>query len=87
VWSIAFAYLGLAFGGAALRLLAFTNRLDVKLGFIALLLSIVLVIMMRRRLIGERTARVLTGDKDIHLMTTAEREAARHWPSPRARHD
>jgi membrane protein DedA with SNARE-associated domain len=87
VWSIAFAYLGLAFGGAALRVLAFTNRLDVKLGFIALLLSIVLVIVMRRRLIGERTARVLSGDKDIHLMTTAEREAARHWPHPRARHD
>jgi membrane protein DedA with SNARE-associated domain len=85
LWSICFAFLGLAFGGAALRVLAFTNRLDVKLGFIALLLFVVLAVVMRRRLIGERTAHVLTGDDDIELMTADERETARTWP--RAHHE
>jgi membrane protein DedA with SNARE-associated domain len=85
LWSISFAYLGLAFGGAALRLLAFTNRLDIKLGFIALLLFAVLIVIVRRRVIGERVAHVLTGDDDIELMTTAERKSTRHWPSTRAR--
>jgi membrane protein DedA with SNARE-associated domain len=82
LWSISFAFLGLAFGGAALRVLAFTNRIEVKLGFIALLLFVVLTVIVRRRLIGERTAHVLTGDDDIKLMTTSERETARHWPRP-----
>ena len=84
VWALAFSYLGLAFGGAALRLLAVTNRLDVKLGLLAIILLAVLTVIMRRRLIGERTAHVLSGDNDIALMTTAERQTA-HWPSTRAR--
>ena len=56
----------------------FTDRLDVKLGLVALVLAIVLAIVTRRRLIAERTARVLAGER-IPLMTTAERRAT-HWP-------
>jgi membrane protein DedA with SNARE-associated domain len=78
VWSLSFAYLGLAFGGAAIRVLQFTHRLDVRLGFVALLLTIVLFFVTRRRRIAERTARVLTGER-IALMTTAEREMPSRW--------
>jgi membrane protein DedA with SNARE-associated domain len=82
LWSIGFAYLGLAFGGAAIRLLHFTHRLDVRLGFVALVLMIVLFFVTRRRRIAERTARVLTGE-NIAIMTTAEREMPSRWRSRR----
>jgi membrane protein DedA with SNARE-associated domain len=72
LWSAAFACLGFAAGGAALRVLGFTHRLDVRLGLLAVILSVVLVFIVRRRRIAERTARVLTGE-DIPMMTTAER--------------
>ena len=81
-WSLGFAYLGLAFGGAAIRLLHFTHRLDVRLGFVALLLMIILFFVTRRRRIAERTARVLTGE-NIAIMTTAEREMPSRWRSRR----
>lgn len=81
VWSAAFTYLGMAFSGAALRLLAFSNRLDVKLAVIAVVLVAILVFVTRRRIIGERTAHMLSGE-DIPLMTTAER-ATPPWPSRR----
>jgi membrane protein DedA with SNARE-associated domain len=61
VWAIVFAYLGLAFGSAAIALLRFTHRLEIRLGVVALLLAIVLVSILRRRFMAERTARVLAG--------------------------
>jgi membrane protein DedA with SNARE-associated domain len=73
-WSLGFAYLGLAFGRAALRVFLFTHRLDVRLGAVGVLLCVVLFFITRRRLIAERTARVLAGNH-ISMMTTAEREA------------
>lgn len=80
LWSIAFAYLGLAFGGAAMALLHFTGRLEVRLGFLVLILSIVLIFIMRRRFMAERTARVLSGET-ISMMTTEERQASKRWSS------
>jgi membrane protein DedA with SNARE-associated domain len=74
VWAAAFAYLGFAAGGAALTALAFAQRLEVRLGLVAVILGVVLFFIRRRRRIGERTARVLGGE-DIPIMTTAERRA------------
>ncbi len=54
LWSIAFAYVGLAFGGAALRVLQVTRRLEVRLGLLALLLLIVLLFITRRRMAAPR---------------------------------
>jgi membrane protein DedA with SNARE-associated domain len=76
VWSVAFAYLGFAAGGAALRLLDFAQRLDVRLALLAVILSVVLIVMLRRRRIAERTARVLGGG-DISFATAEERAAVR----------
>jgi membrane protein DedA with SNARE-associated domain len=73
IWSVAFAYLGFAAGGAALRVLDFAHRLDVRLGLLALILSVVLLFMMRRRRIAERTARVLGGTE---ISFAPEEEAA-----------
>lgn len=73
VWSALFVLLGWKAGGAALALLGFTTRYDVRLGFIAIVLIATLFFMRRRRLIAERTAHVLSGE-DIPIMTTAERE-------------
>jgi membrane protein DedA with SNARE-associated domain len=71
VWSVAFGYLGFAAGGAALRVLDFAHRLDVRLGLLALILSAVLFFMMRRRRIAERTARLL-GGTNISFATSEE---------------
>jgi membrane protein DedA with SNARE-associated domain len=73
VWAVAFGYLGFAAGGAALRVLDFAHRLDVRLGLLALILSVVLLFMMRRRRIAERTARVLGGTE---ISFAPEEEAA-----------
>ncbi len=62
VWATGFAYLGYAAGGAALRVLRFGHRVDVRLGLVALILVMVLVVLMRRRAIAEQTARVLGGE-------------------------
>lgn len=62
LWSIAFACLGLAAGGAALRALRFIHRLDVRLGVLALILFVVLLFITRRRIVAERTAEVLSGE-------------------------
>ncbi|HET9013365.1 MAG TPA: VTT domain-containing protein [Gemmatimonadaceae bacterium] len=75
-WALAFGYLGYAAGGAALRLLDFTHRLDVRLALLVLILSAVLFFMMRRRMIAERTARVLAGEP-VSFTTTEERMALR----------
>lgn len=74
VWAAAFGYLGYSAGGAALSALDFAHRLDVRLGVVAVILMAVLFFITRRRLIAERTARVLGGEK-IPLLTTAERKA------------
>ena len=71
-WAVAFGYLGFAAGGAALRWLGFAQRLDVRLGLLAIMLSIVLFVMLRRRRIAERTARLLGGGT-ISFATTEER--------------
>lgn len=76
LWSIAFGYLGYAAGGAALRLLDFAQRLDVRLALLAAMLCVVLFFVMRRRLIAERTARVLAGEP-ISFTSTEERVAMR----------
>jgi membrane protein DedA with SNARE-associated domain len=76
VWAGAFTYLGFAAGGAALRLLGFVQRLEVRLGLLAIILSVVLVVMLRRRRIAERTARVLGGG-DISFASAEERGIAR----------
>lgn len=73
-WASLFTLLGWRAGGAALALLGFTTRYDVRLGFIAIALTVTLIAMRRRRLIAERTAHVLAGE-DIPIMTTAERRA------------
>ena len=74
LWAFAFGYLGFAAGGAALRLLDFAQRMDVRLGLLAAILSVVLIVMLRRRRIAERTARLLGGG---HIsFATAEEKAA-----------
>jgi membrane protein DedA with SNARE-associated domain len=75
LWAAAFGYLGFAAGGAALTTLHFVHRLDVRLGLVAVILTVVLYFITRRRRIGERTARVLGGE-DITIMSTAERETS-----------
>ena len=80
LWAVAFAYLGLAFGGAAIAVLRFTHQLEVRLAFAVLVLAIVLFFIMRRRFMAERTARVLSGES-IPMMTTAERKAPKRWSS------
>jgi membrane protein DedA with SNARE-associated domain len=56
VWAIAFSYLGVAFGGAAIRVLQFLQLLEVRLGVLAIILFVVLVIVRRRRIVAERRA-------------------------------
>ncbi|MDQ6635565.1 MAG: VTT domain-containing protein [Gemmatimonadota bacterium] len=75
VWAGAFGYLGFTAGGAALAALHFAHRLDVRLGLVAVILSVVLFFMMRRRRIGERTMRVLGGE-EVTIVDTAEHEAS-----------
>jgi len=81
VWSTLFTLLGWKAGGAALALLGFTSRYDVRLGFIAIALTVALFVMRRRRLIAERTAHVLAG-KDIPILSTAERSAQQRKSRP-----
>ena len=64
VWSISFTYLGLAFGGAAIRVLHFIKRLEVRLGLLALILLIVLIVITSRRRGDERRAREGRIDSD-----------------------
>jgi membrane protein DedA with SNARE-associated domain len=79
VWAAAFGYLGFAAGGAALRVLGFAQRLDVRLALLALILSAVLIVVMRRRRIAERTAQALGGGHisfaDEDELPAMEREA------------
>lgn len=49
VWGTSFTLLGFALGRTALRALMFTQRLDVRLALVAVVLTIVLALMVRRR--------------------------------------
>ena len=51
--------------------LRFTDRIEVKLGMAAVLLFLLLVFLMRRRYIAERTARILAGE-DMALLGLGE---------------
>ena len=63
VWSALFVFLGWKAGGAALALLGFTTRWEVRLGFLAIVLIVALFLMRRRRRIAQRTADVLSGPR------------------------
>lgn len=67
LWSLGFTYVGYVFGGAAVMVLRFTHRIEVKLGLAAAFLSVLLVFLLRRRYVAERTARILAGE-DIALL-------------------
>jgi membrane protein DedA with SNARE-associated domain len=58
VWGVTFTLLGLALGRTALRALMFTQRLDVRLGIVAVVLTIVLAVMVRRRRANARAVKV-----------------------------
>jgi membrane protein DedA with SNARE-associated domain len=60
VWSGLFVFLGWKAGGAALAMLGFTTRLEVRLGFLLIVLIAALFLMRRRRRIAERTVDVLS---------------------------
>ncbi len=80
VWALTFAYVGLVFGGAAVMVLRFTHRLDVRLGLAASILVIVLVIVIRRRYIAERNARALAS-RDMELLRPRTQQPP--GPTPR----
>jgi membrane protein DedA with SNARE-associated domain len=54
VWGVSFTLLGLALGRTALRALMFTQRLDVRLALVAIVLAVVLGVIVRRRRAGAR---------------------------------
>ena len=76
VWSALFFFLGWKAGGEALRLLGFTSRYDVRLGFIAIVLIATLFFMRRRRRIAQRTADLLSGHQ-VSVYETSEMELPR----------
>lgn len=62
LWAVTFSLLGLALGRTALRALMFTQRLDVRLGLLAIAMTIVLAIIVRRR---RMNARVVSIREDV----------------------
>jgi membrane protein DedA with SNARE-associated domain len=58
VWAVTFSLLGLALGRTALRALMFTQRLDVRLALAAIVLTVVLGFVVRRRRANARTMAV-----------------------------
>jgi membrane protein DedA with SNARE-associated domain len=70
-WSALFVFLGWKAGGAALALLGFTSRYEVRLGFIAIVLIATLFFMRRRRRIADRTADLLT-HHEVRVLQTEE---------------
>jgi len=54
VWGVVFTLLGFALGRTALRALMFTQRLDVRLTIVAVVLTIVLGVIVRRRRMSAR---------------------------------
>ena len=67
LWSLGFVCVGYVFGGAAVMVLRFTDRIEVKLGLAAAMLFLLLAFIVRRRYMAERTARILAGE-DIALL-------------------
>jgi membrane protein DedA with SNARE-associated domain len=61
VWSLGFTLLGFALGRTALRALMFTQRLDVRLTIVAVVLTAVLGVMVRRRRANARAAMLPQG--------------------------
>ena len=60
VWSALFVFLGWKAGAAALAMLGFTTRWEVRLGFLLIALIVALFLLRRRRRIAERTVDVLS---------------------------
>jgi membrane protein DedA with SNARE-associated domain len=58
LWGAGFTLLGFALGRTALPALMFTQRLDVRLALVAIVLTIVLAVMVRRRRANARGVRV-----------------------------
>jgi membrane protein DedA with SNARE-associated domain len=71
IWSALFVFLGWKAGSAAMRLLGFTTRYDVRLGFLAIVLIATIFFMRRRRRIAQRTADVLSGH-EVSVFETSE---------------
>ena len=67
LWSLGFAYVGYVFGGAAVMVLRFSHRIEVKLGLAAAMFLLLLAFIVRRRYMAERTARILAGE-DIAIL-------------------
>lgn len=61
LWGTTFTLLGYALGRTALRALMFTQRLDVRLALVAIVLTIVLAIMVRRRRANTRVVKLPVG--------------------------
>jgi membrane protein DedA with SNARE-associated domain len=61
VWGATFTLLGFALGRTALRALMFTQRLDVRLALVAIVLTIVLAVMVRRRRASARVVKLPVG--------------------------
>lgn len=66
VWGVIFTLLGLALGRTALRALMFTQRLDVRLALVAIVLTLVLGVIVRRRRAGARAV-ALPADEVIPI--------------------
>jgi membrane protein DedA with SNARE-associated domain len=75
-WSALFVFLGWKAGAAALALLGFTTRYDVRLAFIAIVLIATLFFMRRRRRIADRTADLLT-HHEVRVLDPSERPVPR----------
>lgn len=58
VWGAGFTLLGLALGRTALRALMFTQRLDVRLALVAIVLTVILALMVRRRRASARVIKL-----------------------------
>jgi membrane protein DedA with SNARE-associated domain len=74
VWGVTFTLLGLALGRTALRALMFTQRLDVRLAIVAVVLTIVLAVMVRRRQANARAVKV-PKDADVGMEDPPARAA------------
>ena len=75
VWGAGFTLLGLALGRTALRALQFTQQLEVRLALLAVVLTIILALMVRRRR-ANAVAVAVPPDAMLSLEDTRARVAA-----------